>query len=820
MGILDSFKINRSIQVLLAAEGMADADKRQALATLKQFSHRAVPRLIEAFAAPQSTGKITELLLALLNNTTLPLFLIGLSSPDPRIAARVMEVLCSGASYDPNRLLVKFRDAEAPKARLAEILSRQKHALHPRGILRVLDGTDKESRAVILRLVDEVATETLVPDLVRRIDNEDWLTRSYLAKTLSRFSTEPVRDALTKLLEDPHKAVRQAALEGLAGLRIPVEIGPICLRLRDPDLAVQTKAIETIVQINDPRAVHHLLDILQDESEYSRRAAVEVLNQVGNSSAIKDLLEALRDRDWWVRVRAADALGTIGGPKVVEAVVSLVKDKDEFIRRCAIEILNSNPAHTAHEPVFRSLVDALDDEDWWVRERAIDALAGAGDRRAVPPLLRVMERDSKAAPVAIRALASLGDPQAIRPLLSKLRSHDKAVKAEAFRALATLTDEAHAEMTHRALLDELPVLSGDLRDLADKSLRAIAGRFEERIPGAAMGWTELESPAPSLLREQSPTLRYTSLIAAPGRDQPTSPLAAGSLPGPMLDAATLELGAVLADRYRVVRHIGKGAFGVVVLVEDLVVREEIIFKFLKPHLASDENVIKRFIQELRYARRITHENVIRIYDFIAVGNSYAISMEYFPSHSLASVLAAGGPIPVSRAFTILRGVCRGMGVAHRTGIIHRDLKPANVLLNDTDLVKIVDFGVAAASSRGDMGLTKSGLIVGTPLYMAPEQAQSGTVDPRTDIYSLGVIMYEMLAGRPPYVGSDPLSILLQHVQGNPAPPRQVNPALSPVLEAAILKAMALNPSERFRSMEELSDVLEALIGNEARDGAP
>jgi serine/threonine-protein kinase len=264
----------------------------------------------------------------------------------------------------------------------------------------------------------------------------------------------------------------------------------------------------------------------------------------------------------------------------------------------------------------------------------------------------------------------------------------------------------------------------------------------------------------------------------------------------------------------VLRHIGNGAFGVVVLVEDLVVREEIIFKFLKPHLISDENVIKRFIQELRYARRITHENVIRIYDFIAVGNSYAISMEYFPSHSLASLLTDAGPMPAARALAILRGVCRGMGVAHRTGIIHRDLKPANVLLNDQDLVKIVDFGVAAAGSRGDMGLTKSGVIVGTPLYMAPEQAQGGTVDPRTDIYSLGVIMYEMLAGRPPYVGQDPLSILLQHIQGNPLPPRQVNPTLSPALEATILKAMALNPAKRHRSMEELGEVLEAGTGKE------
>ncbi|HSB71796.1 MAG TPA: HEAT repeat domain-containing protein [Candidatus Methylomirabilis sp.] len=816
MGILDSFKVNRSIQVLLSAEGVPEAEKRQALATLHQHSSRAVPRLIEALADPQSPPEIADLLLTLLHNATLPLFFAGLSSPDQRVGSRIMEILSSGTTYDPNLLLDLFQAPEAPRARVAEILSRQKHALNAAALLRLLDSVDAQSRTAVLRLVDEVATDAWLPELIRRTGSEEWLTRLYIARTLRRFSTEAARDALTRLLDDPHKSIRQAALEGLAAMTIPVDIGAVCKCLRDPDLTVQAKAIETIVQLNDPGAVHHLLDSLQDESEYVRRAAVEVLNQVGNTSAIKDLLGALRDRDWWVRVRAADALGTIGGPKVVEAVVSLVKDRDEFIRRCAIEILNSNRAHTGNETVFQSLVEALEDEDWWVRERAIDALAGLGDRRAVPPLLRVMERDVKAAPVAIRALASLGDPQAIRPMLTQLRSHDKAVRAEAFRALATLTDEAHAEVAQRALREEFQDLSDDLRDLADKSLRTLATRFGDRIAGAAAQSTELRSAAPpprSLLQGPAAAIRAESLIAEPGHEEPTRVLASGRRPGPQIDAATLEPGVVLAERYRVLRHIGSGAFGVVVLVEDLVVGEEVILKFLKPQLAADDNVISRFIQELRYARRITHENVIRIYDFIAVGNSYAISMEYFPSRSLASLLEGGVPLPVPRAFTILRAICRGMGVAHRTGIVHRDLKPENVLLNEADLVKIVDFGVAAASSQGGLGLTKSGLIVGTPAYMAPEQAQGGTVDPRTDIYSLGVIMYEMLAGRQPYVGRDPVSILVQHVQGKPTPPSQVNPGLSPTMEAMILKAMALDPADRLQSMEAVGQVLDSLVGS-------
>jgi serine/threonine-protein kinase len=806
MGVLDGFKVNRAIRTLLSDREADDAERRQAVETLERFAEHAVPKLLDELATSQAPARIVEILAPLLSNATLPLFLVGLFATDPRVASRVMEVLHSGHHYDPNRLLDLFRDPEVPKARLFDILSRRKNALRPHAVLALLDSVNKESRTLVLRLVDEVATDALVPELIRRLETGDWPTRVYIARTLRRFSTEASRDALTALLDDQHKTVRQAALEGLAELRIPVDVGAVCRRLRDPELTVQAKAIETVVQINDPQAVYHLLDLLQDESEYVRRAAVEVLNQIGNTDAIKNLLGALRDRDWWVRIRAADALATIGGPKVAEAVLALVKDGDEFIRRCAVEILISSKVRAGGESVLSSLLEALDDPDWWVRERAIDALATLGDRRAVQPLLRVVERDAKAAPVAMRALATIGDPQAIRPLLGQFRSPEKAVRAEAMRAAVALADGGHAQAVRDALLEELRGLSGELREVADRGLRALAAKLGAAAPGADAAPTEVRpmaAPIQSLLHPAGAHVRHASLIAEPERLGPSGAA------GPPVDASALEPGTVLAARYRVLRHIGGGAFGVVVLVEDLMVRDEIVLKFLRPHVAADENAIQRFVQELRYARRITHENVIRIHDFIAIGASYAISMEYFPSRSLAAVLA-GGILPTGRVLGILLGICRGMGVAHRAGIVHRDLKPANVLLGEEDLVKVVDFGLAAVGARTDAGLTRTGMILGTPFYIAPEQAQGGTVDPRTDIYSLGVIMYEMLTGRPPYTGPEPMAILLQHVQGKRTPPSRIAPGLAPALEAATLKAMAVQPSERYGSMDELGEALAAL----------
>jgi serine/threonine protein kinase len=229
-------------------------------------------------------------------------------------------------------------------------------------------------------------------------------------------------------------------------------------------------------------------------------------------------------------------------------------------------------------------------------------------------------------------------------------------------------------------------------------------------------------------------------------------------------------------------------------------------------VASDQHMIKRFMQELRYARKVTHENVIRIYDFITFGKSYAISMEYFPGHSLADELAPKKPLELARVVHLALAVCAGMAAAQAANVVHRDLKPANILINDRDALKIVDYGLASAAAAGDATATKSGLLVGTPTYMAPERARGKSTDSRADIYSLGVIMYEMLTGRPPYTGDDPMAILLQHVEGGAAPPNQANPSVPESLSRVVLRAMALAPEERYQSFDELRRDLEQVQG--------
>jgi eukaryotic-like serine/threonine-protein kinase len=224
-------------------------------------------------------------------------------------------------------------------------------------------------------------------------------------------------------------------------------------------------------------------------------------------------------------------------------------------------------------------------------------------------------------------------------------------------------------------------------------------------------------------------------------------------------------------------------------------------------VSADEEMMKRFVHELRYSRKITHKNVIRIYDFLYIRGNYAISMEYFPSHTLGGEIINEKPVVLKRAVKFGIDIATGMAVAHQAGIVHRDLKPANILIDNDGLLKIVDFGVAAAQTQGDTQLTKTGYVIGSPKYMAPEQILGKKVDERADIYAVGVMLYEMVTGVPPYSRGDHMSVMYQHVQGKARIPQELNPALPPGLSDLVMKAMAVDKAKRHQNMEELRDAL-------------
>ncbi len=805
MSLLHGYKTNKAISTILSSSS-ASLQTKEAVARLKNIGAPAIPKLIQALAETDPHSPIENILVSMLTNSSLPAYIEGLADDNKRIISSVMRILGTTDTYDANRLFDLFSDPNIPKNVLVQILIAQKKRLNAKTLIGILGQVDKSIHQLIFKVLNEIANEKIVPDLIRYSNSKDSTIRTYVAITLGKFSMPEVRDTLLRMISDPNKKVRQSALDSIAKMEIPVNSRPICNLLKDPDLTVQSKAIDTLIKLDDGNIVKYLIDILQDDSEYVRRAAVEVLNEVGNVSAIKDLLNALRDKDWWIKVRAADALGSIGGPKVVEAVLQLIKDKDEFLRRTAVEILNS----VNDDRAFKYLVEALEDEDWWVRERAADALASMNDKRAVEPLLKLLNHKGESTQVAIKALTQLKDTRAIKPLISKLQQCDDSMKHDILHALAELTDKSHAEEVEDALTQVMQHHDQDVKAAATKAMQTMQANVGAQPPSAGQqSIADNSIPNTEMLDVAATAVNINPSIPT----EPSTPsLSTSSSPmRSVIDPNELLPGQMLDERYRIIRKIGKGAFGVVVLVEDQMVSENIVLKFLNPQMASDETVIQRFIHELRYARRITHENVIRLYDFITFGKSYAISMEYFDSHSFSFELKSTKSLDKKHGVQIFCDICNGVNAAHKVDVVHRDLKPANILVDDSKLVKVVDFGLAAAASTADSRITKSGILVGTPTYMAPEQVRGRAIDSRTDIYSLGILMYEAFTGKPPYKGEDHMATLFLHVEGKPVPAIEKDTSIPQPLNDIIMRAMHVDPLKRYQTIDELKQELQSVV---------
>jgi eukaryotic-like serine/threonine-protein kinase len=791
MKFLSTLKADRCLTQLLAERDPGSPEARKVLENLRNIGPSAVPRVIDALATAdkEHRGALVTVLASYLDDKSFPLFAEGLCHPNSQCASGVAKALAISGAYDTNKLIDLLGKESVSKPALIEVLSVVRARLNARELLRRAYDLEPREKTAVFRIISDIASPELVPDLISRVEGKDPSIRLNIIELLGRFNQPDVARALERQLKDRNKMVRKAALEALASMPGDRDIGLICSLLADPELEVQARAVDLVVKLRHPDTMKHLVNVLKDESEFARRSAVEVLNEIAEPGTIKYLLTALEDGDWWVRSRASDALAKIGGPKVMDAVLQLVGDKSDNIRRSAIEILNQ----TKDERAVNHLIKATRDSDWWVRERAADALAEIRSDEATPALVDMLVGDARSVPAALRALGRLGNSDVLPKLLPMLDRPEKDIRAEAVNAIGRLANAQSGD----AIKERLKTLATGADETIAKLATQAMSRIES-ISATSVAGPEARTDAP-------PDGAKTLLVENARVDEMVKSLDKVI----KLDVSTLKTGDVIEGRYRYIEKIGKGAFGTVVLVEDEIVGERLILKFLNPNVSSDEEMMKRFVHELRYSRKITHRNVIRIFDFVSLGGNYAISMEYFPSHTLGAEMGGHKPLDFNKARLWAQDIANGMAVAHQVGIIHRDLKPANILINDEGLLKIVDFGVAAAATSGDTQLTKTGYVIGSPKYMAPEQILGKKVDHRADIYSVGVIMYEMLTGTPPYTKGDHMSVMYQHVQGKARMCEELNPSIPAPLAGIVRKAMEVDKQKRFESMDELRAALEA-----------
>src|SRR5437899_7896255 len=289
---------------------------------------------------------------------------------------------------------------------------------------------------------------------------------------------------------------------------------------------------------------------------------------------------------------------------------------------------------------------------------------------------------------------------------------------------------------------------------------------------------------------------------------------------PSSDAAAkgqLKPGSVLAERYEILQLLGQGGMGAVYKARDKELDRVVALKLIRSEFAKNPEILRRFKQELILARQVTHKNVIRIYDLGQADGIKFITMDFVEGRDLRQLLVEKGKFPPEQAARIMLQICRALEAAHTEGVIHRDLKPQNIMLDSGGRVYVMDFGIARSAYLP--GMTQTGALIGTPEYMSPEQARGEKLDERSDIFSLGVIFYEILTGKLPYPSDTPLATLWKRMQEPVTPPSKLEPSLPPSINETVVRALEIEPEQRFASARGMAHQLEIWLGPSAESSA-
>jgi HAMP domain-containing protein len=330
---------------------------------------------------------------------------------------------------------------------------------------------------------------------------------------------------------------------------------------------------------------------------------------------------------------------------------------------------------------------------------------------------------------------------------------------------------------------DLPIESKDEIGILARSFRAMLEELKEKAA--------LEQYVASLNLDMGPEAETVAM-----RGITPTPLAGGEP----------RVGEVFAGRYEIQGLLGRGGMGVVYRAHDRDLDDAVAIKTLRGEaLSADPTLLDRFKQEIRLARRITHPNILRTHDLGETGGLQYLSMEFVKGLTLKQLVDAGDILPTPVGLRIAKQICAGLAAAHEVGVIHRDIKPQNIIIEATGGLKIMDFGIARL--KEERGMTAEGTVVGTPDYMSPEQARGIALDFRSDIYSTGVVLYEVFTGTLPFEGDTPLAVVLKHIQENPPSPQARNPKIDPKISQIILKCMQKDPKNRFQSVNDLYEAL-------------
>ncbi len=803
MAVFGSLLFNRTLKQFLACDDLKGAQGKALIEKINQSAKDFIQKILETIPSsdPEHSKVLKQICQKHLDSGSEDEFFNSLDDDTSLVRAASKSILSESQQINPIKLLSRLHEDHGSNTEVIDIIEFQKERLPPEVLIKNAFKLKKSSAIRLIKIAETQAERVDMSALSidpETLDNPD--IKIVLIRFLATANQPESAKLLCKFLGDKSKIITMEALKNLKSMSVSFDPSPVIRVIQDLGEEESRMGFDIITNKITPDTLPALTVLMTGKSDYYREESCKIVVKHVDEENLEKLLLALDVHEWWGKEQATKCLLSCGNENLFTIAIPLVKHSNEYVKQTAEQL--SVRSSSVSGDASKSLTESLFHDNWQIREQAIKTLGDSGQRPAIVQLEKVIRKYPESSVAALKAVTQLGFSKGIELAAMCLKMQEATIQREALLTIKALVPAKHASKVRDGIVAKVSTLQAIVRDTALEVVNEITEKY--KLPAIDLDQDGMFETRLLKIEANNQPVNQAASVATQTEDIEKTQVVS------FQNIEELAEGDYWVDRYKIQKEIGRGAMGRVMLVEDETVGETLILKFMHPELTSDGQARERFLRELKYSRKISHQNVIRIHDFIVSQGISAISMEYFESHGLDQMIKKKLLSSHKLCLNILYQVSEGMLAAHQQEVIHRDLKPSNILVNDDKVAKVVDFGIASATSESEATLTKTGMIIGTPAYLSPERALGQEADLRSDIYALGIIAYAMFSGRPPYRG-EPMSLLFQHIEGKAVPLVKMDVGVKLGISLLVEKMMATDIEDRFQTMGEVRDAIEQLL---------